>query len=57
MAKIVNTKKDKLINVRKELAFQIEENGKLAIELIIVRKELAFQNKEERKTGRRIRYC
>ncbi|NTW31232.1 MAG: response regulator [Bacteroidetes bacterium] len=49
MAKIKKTDSDELIIARKELAFQKEENEKLASELIIARKELAFQDKEKGK--------
>jgi PAS domain S-box-containing protein len=40
---------DELIIARKELAFQKEDNEKLAAELVIARKELAFQKEEKGK--------
>ena len=49
MAKIKKTDEDELVIIRKELAFQIKGNEKLASELIIARKELVFQNKEKGK--------
>jgi len=49
MAKIKKSDADELIIVRKELALQKEEKGKLAAELVIARQELAFQNKEKGK--------
>ena len=49
MTKIRKSDEDELTIARKELAFQIADNEKLAAELIIVRKELVFQDEEKGK--------
>jgi len=49
MSKIKKSEEGELVTIRKELAFQKEQKGKLAAELIIARKKLAFQDKEKGK--------
>jgi PAS domain S-box-containing protein len=49
LAKRKKTDKNKLIVVRKELAFQKKERGKLTTALTVANKELIFQDKEKGK--------
>ena len=49
MAALKKPEEEELILVRRELAFQKEENEKLSAELIIARKELSFQKEEKGK--------